>query len=183
MRPSHTQYSAVFSSLLSMGFGEPLVALAIEAEGEDIQRCLAFLLSLQQPHSPSLSITSPLPSVAYDGKVESMTGSVTGSVTELGCAGTLPAMAENPALRSWCEADDVMMDATKKFFGSYGVREVLEAKEGRRLWNGAFRRDFASGQLHRLPSLITFPVDSCPLAFSATQCVLANRLRRSLPVP
>ena len=179
MRPSHTQYSAVFSSLLSMGFGEPLVALAIEAEGEDIQRCLAFLLSLQQPPSRSLSITSPLPSVPFDGKVESMAG----SVTESGCTGTLPAMAENPVLRSWCEADDVMMDATKKFFGSYGVREVLEAKEGRRLWNGAFRRDFASGQLHRLRSLITFPVDPCSLAFSATQCVLANRLRRSLPVP
>lgn len=179
MRPSHTQYSAVFSSLLSMGFGEPLVALAIEAEGEDIQRCLAFLLSLQQPPSRSLSITSPLPSVPFDGKVESMAG----SVTEMGCTGTLPAMTENPVLRSWCEADDVMMDATKKFFGSYGVREVLEAKEGRRLWNGAFRRDFASGQLHRLRFLITFPVDSCPLAFSATQCVLANRLRRSLPVP
>lgn len=179
MRPSHTQYSAVFSSLLSMGFGEPLVALAIEAEGEDIQRCLAFLLSLQQPPSRSLSITSPLPSVPFDGKVESMAG----SVTESGCTGTLPAMAENPVLRSWCEADDVMMDATKKFFGCYGVREVLEAKEGRRLWNGTFRRDFASGQLHRLRSLITFPVDPCSLAFSATQCVLANRLRRSLPVP
>ena len=162
-----------------MGFDEPLVALAIEAEGEDIQRCLAFLLSLQQPPSRSLSITSPLPSVAYDGKVEPMAE----SVTESGCTGTLPAMAENPVLRSWCEADDVMMDATKKFFGSYGVREVLEAKEGRRLWNGTFRRDFASGQLHRLRFPITSPVDSCPLAFSATQCVLANRLRRSLPVP
>ena len=179
MRPSHTQYSAVFSSLLSMGFGEPLVALAIEAEGEDIQRCLAFLLSLQQPPSRSLSITSPLPSVPFDGKVESMAG----SVTESGCTGTLPAMAENPVLRSWCEADDVMMDATKKFFGSYGVREVLEAKEGRRLWNGTFRRNFASGQLHRLRFPITFPVDSYSLAFSAAQCVLANRLRRSLPVP
>ncbi len=179
MRPSHTQYSAVFSSLLSMGFGEPLVALAIEAEGEDIQRCLAFLLSLQQPPSRSLSITSPLPSVPFDGKVESMAG----SGTESGWTGTLPAMAENPVLRSWCEADDVMMDATKKFFGSYGVREVLEAKEGRRLWNGTFRRDFASGQLHRLRFPITFPVDPCSLAFSAAQCVLANRLRRSLPVP
>ena len=179
MRPSHTQYSAVFSSLLSMGFGEPLVALAIEAEGEDIQRCLAFLLSLQQPPSRSLSITSPLPSVPFDGKVESMAG----SVTESGCTGTLPAMAENPVLSSSCEADDVMMDATKKFFGSYGGREVLEAKEGRRLWNGSFRRDFASGQLHRLRFPITFPVDSYSLAFSAAQCVLANRLRRSLPVP
>lgn len=67
VRPSHTQYSAVFSSLLSMGFGEPLVALAIEAEGEDIQRCLAFSCPCSSPPlapSPSPRRCPPFPLMA-----------------------------------------------------------------------------------------------------------------------
>ena len=80
------------------------------------------------------------------------------------------------------------LEKSRSIFGKLCVEKavelkVLEAKEGRRLWNGTFRRDFASGQLHRLRFPITFPVDSYSLAFSAAQCVLANRLRRSLPVP
>lgn len=175
MRPSRTDYSAVFSALLSMGFSEPLVAMAIEAEGEDVQRCLSFLLSLQQsPSSPAVPALSALPAASPASSLYPHGN------TEVSCTGTLPTLSENPTLRGWCQADNSRMDATKKFFGSDDVREALEGN-GERLWNAMFRRDFVSYQIHRLCFAACFLLD--PDSFSSPQRIITNRSMHVRTIP
>ena len=149
-----------------MGFSEPLVAMAIEAEGEDVQRCLSFLLSLQQ--SPAMPAMPAMPS---SPAIPAMS-SISSNNVEVSCMGRLPSLTENPTLRGWCQADNGRMDATKKFFGRDDVREVLEGN-GERLWNAVFRRDFVSYQIHRLCFAVCFLLD--PDSFSSTQRLITNR--------
>ena len=166
IRPSQSSYSSVFASLLTMGFTEQLITLAIEAEGEDIQRCIAFLLSLQR-QSASLTHSS-----SSDG---ASCRDVDLAVTDLVCDETLPDVTENSALRVHCCSDEVLVEQTKKYFGSSGIREVLEGRDMRYLWNGAFRRDFLVHQSTRAIHILVSFTESSPTAFPWNQRVVTNR--------